>query len=450
MFGLSSDEALGQNVNIIMPEPYASEHNSYLKRYRDTGEARVIGIGREVEGRRKDGSVFPVDLSVTELWFGEQRKFVGITRSLEEKRQIEDDRNQFFRLSVDMICIANFDGYFVQLNPAWERILGFTAEELLAKPFIEYVHPDDQEATQAEAQRLAQGQEMISFENRYRTKDGEYRWFLWTASASEERGLIFALARDITDLRRSAEELKQAKDLAEKATQAKSEFLANMSHELRTPLNSVIGFTNVLLKDKDHKLNEAERTYLERILGNGKHLLDLINDILDLSKVEAGKLELELAPVSLNQVIEGTLSQLEGQVQGTRIQLETQIPENIELLNTDKAKLKQVLINLVGNAIKFTEEGSVTVLVHTVSGTSNPERIEVQDTGIGIPPDRLSTIFEAFQQVDTSTSRKFEGTGLGLAISHSLCELMGYQLTVESEPGVGSTFSIILSNGGKT
>lgn len=447
MFGLTADEAVGQNVTLIMPEPHASEHNAYLQRYRDTGEARVIGIGREVEGLRKDGTTFPMELAVSELWLGNQRKFVGITHSLEEKKRLEDDRNQFFRLSLDMICIANFDGYFIQLNPVWERIMGYTIDELLAKPFIEFVHPDDREATMAQAARLAQGHEMISFENRYRTKEGNYKWFFWNGTASIERGLIFAMARDITDIKQSAEQLKHARDLAESATQAKSEFLAKMSHELRTPLNSVIGFTNILLKDKDRKLTESETTYLERILGNGKHLLELINDILDLSKVEAGKLELQLTTVALDEIIVSTLAQLEGQVQGTKIRLEAQIPEKIELLNTDKAKLKQVLINLVGNAIKFTEEGSVTVVVHTQPDTSQPERIEVQDTGIGIPPDRIATIFEAFQQVDSSTSRKFEGTGLGLAISHSLCELMGYDLSVESEPGVGSTFSIILPDG---
>ncbi|UCD37263.1 MAG: hypothetical protein JSW54_10565, partial [Fidelibacterota bacterium] len=241
--------------------------------------------------------------------------------------------------------------------------------------------------------------------------------------------------------------LAQAINEAERATRTKSEFLAKMSHELRTPLNSVIGFTNVLLKNQDQKLGEKDLTYLDRILSNSQHLLSLINDILDLSKVEAGKLELEISSVSLDQVVNETVAQLEGQVRGTEVQLLAELPAEVTPIQTDKAKLKQVLINLVGNAIKFTEKGSVTVAILVNPETHNPERIEVHDEGIGIAPDRLSTIFDAFQQADRSpTSRKFGGTGLGLTISHSLCELMGYELTVDSEPEVGSTFSIVLSN----
>ncbi len=446
IFGLSFKDVIGHNVTTIMPEPHANRHDGYINRYIKTGEARIIGVGREVEGKRGNGTTFPMELAVSEMWLGDKRKFVGIIHDLTEKKQLEDDRNQFFSLSLDMICIANFEGCFEQLNPAWERTLGFTREELLAKPYIEFVHPDDHEATRIETAKLAEGMEMIAFENRFRTKGGDYRWFLWTASAVVERGRIFAMARDITELKLAAKELEQAKDLAEEATQAKSEFLAKMSHELRTPLNSVIGFTNVMLKNKNQNLGGSDLTYLERILDNGKHLLELINDILDLSKVEAGKMELELAHISVNQIIEETISQLGGQIQETGIKVETQLPKKMVTIETDGAKLKQVLFNLVGNALKFTDEGSVTVTVYTDSDTEVPKRIEVQDTGIGIPADRLSTIFEAFQQIDSGTSRKFEGTGLGLAISYSLCELMGFQLIAESELGVGSTFSIVLSN----
>jgi len=241
--------------------------------------------------------------------------------------------------------------------------------------------------------------------------------------------------------------LAQAIDEVERATQAKSEFLANMSHELRTPLNSVIGFANVLLKNKDQKLGAKDLTYLDRILTNGQHLLALINDILDLSKVEAGKLELEISSVSLDQVVNDMVAQLEGQARDKEVKPLAELPAEIMPSETDEFKLKEVLINLVGNAIKFTEKGNVTVTVIANPETHRPERIEVQDTGIGIPPDRLATIFEAFQQADSSTSRKFGGTGLGLAISRSLCDLLGYQLTVSSEEGKGSTFSIILTEG---
>ncbi|UCD36638.1 MAG: ATP-binding protein, partial [Fidelibacterota bacterium] len=200
-------------------------------------------------------------------------------------------------------------------------------------------------------------------------------------------------------------------------------------------------------KNRNEELSDKEITYLERIQDNGLHLLELINDILDLSKIESGKMELNITMVSLGKLVHETLEQMAGQVYGQEIELLAQLPDKMMDLHTDEAKLKQVVINLVGNALKFTEKGKVTVTVQVDQESRQPERIDVTDTGTGIQEERLETIFEAFQQVDSSTARKYGGTGLGLAISRSFCDLMGYELTVSSEVGTGSTFSIILSNG---
>lgn len=239
--------------------------------------------------------------------------------------------------------------------------------------------------------------------------------------------------------------LEIARDKAEIATQAKSEFLTQMSHELRTPLNSVIGFSNILLRNKNENLLETDITYLKRILDNGKHLLQLINDILDLSKVEAKRVELEIAPVSLNKLIKEILAQLQGYVREKDVELRAKIPPSVSLFETDAGKLKQVLINLVGNALKFTEKGSVTVRVKEDKDNHQPICIDVIDTGVGIPEDRLDVIFDAFEQIETGTAHDYRGTGLGLAISKSLCQAMGFLLEVESQEGKGSTFSIILN-----
>jgi signal transduction histidine kinase len=246
--------------------------------------------------------------------------------------------------------------------------------------------------------------------------------------------------------KRLDEALVEAKEAAETANQAKSQFLANMSHELRTPLNSVIGFANILLKNRGGNLNPKDLTYLERISDNGQHLLGLINDVLDLAKVEAGRMEVELAPVALGELVQETLEQMEGRVLSGQVALRAELPDDLQQFETDADKLKQVLINLIGNAIKFTEEGSITVRVEADPATRRAVRIDVIDTGIGIPEDRMEKVFEAFQQADNTTTRKYGGTGLGLAITRSLLELLGYRIELESQVGEGSTFSILLDS----
>jgi signal transduction histidine kinase/DNA-binding response OmpR family regulator len=276
------------------------------------------------------------------------------------------------------------------------------------------------------------------------------------ARANEElqqaRTDLEARVRERTaDLARANEELRRFSAEAEAANRAKSEFLANMSHELRTPLNSVIGFTNILLKNKAGNLRDQEITFLERVLDNGKHLLKLINEVLDLAKVESGRMELELETVALGDLIDSTLAGLEGQLKGKDVRLVAELPPRIASIETDSGKLKQVLINLIGNAIKFTEHGSVTVRVETNPDNGRPTALDVIDTGIGIPPDKRDKIFEAFQQADASMTREYGGTGLGLTIARSLCQLMGYDIEVHSTVGKGSLFRIVLGeNAGKS
>jgi PAS domain S-box-containing protein len=255
------------------------------------------------------------------------------------------------------------------------------------------------------------------------------------------------VARDITARKALADVVLAGKLAAEEANRAKSDFLARMSHELRTPLNAVIGFTNVLRRNRHGRLQRDEITYLERINANGRHLLGLINEILDLAKIEAGHETALVQPTSLGTLVRDTVAELDVRATDASVRLHTRLPAGLLEVRTDEAKLKQVLINLIGNAIKFTlPHGQVTVSVCTDADTGRPTRIDVADTGIGIPSHRLSAIFEAFEQGDRDTARNFGGTGLGLAISRKLCGLMGYHLVVRSEVGVGSIFSILLGD----
>jgi signal transduction histidine kinase/CheY-like chemotaxis protein len=252
------------------------------------------------------------------------------------------------------------------------------------------------------------------------------------------------LEQRVTELNEERDAHREARMLAESASKAKSEFLANMSHELRTPLNSVIGFSDILLKNKAQNFLAKDLGYVDRIQANGRHLLSLINSVLDLSKVEAGHAELEITTVPLGEFIRETLAELEPQAAARRVRLVIEDPDTLCLLETDRAKLKQVLINLVGNAVKFSEESEVRVSVKTDAVSGRALSIDVTDTGIGIPADRVGSVFEAFQQADNSTARQYGGTGLGLTISRSLAKLLGFDLTVVSREGVGSTFSLVL------
>jgi len=287
----------------------------------------------------------------------------------------------------------------------------------------------------------------------------DYFFECWLAPIKDKDGAITGgtcVATDISARVKTAAQLEQyvnqlainnkilarALEQAENATKAKGDFMASMSHELRTPLNSVIGFANVLLKNKSKHFTRQEITYIERIIDNGRHLLELINDVLDLSKVEAGQLELVMEDVDLNQLVTATISQMASQVKGKDIMLQTELPSHEITILADSFRLKQVIINLVGNAIKFTEKGTVTVAVLEDENADESVQLEVADTGIGISKDRLEFIFDFFQQGDSSTSRGYGGTGLGLAICRSLCELMGCNIAVESEIGRGSTFTV--------
>ncbi|MFN8588884.1 MAG: PAS domain S-box protein [Candidatus Eisenbacteria bacterium] len=380
---------------------------------------------------------------------------MALIRDVTERRQTElrlrealrqtREYSVLFENSNSLVCISDADGRFVQINPAWSRTLGWSDDELLARPIIELVHPDDVGSTLSEFdQLLARGGSTIAFENRFSTKDGGWRWLAWNATGDVASGRLYAVAVDVTDRRTAEAELVRSKELAESANRAKSDFLATMSHEIRTPMNGVLGMLGLLL---DTTLEREQREFAETSRASAEALLAIINDILDFSKIEAGKLAIEPLPFDLHTTVEDVAELLAARAAEKGVELVVDFaPDTPSRLIGDPGRIRQILLNLAGNALKFTERGHVSMRVESLERTARDVRlrIAVEDTGIGIPADKLPVLFSRFQQADSSMSRRFGGTGLGLAIARQLSELMGGGVTAESTLGRGSTFTCTL------
>ncbi len=409
----------------------------YLEQARQQGSARFEWHWQGRDGREvwEDVFVQPLVLRGIPCWV-----FTAV--DITARKQVEAELEQFFSVALDLLCIADERGYFRRLNPAWETALGRSLKELQSRPFLEWVHPEDLPATQQAMQKLLQEGRLDGFVNRYRTQDGSYRFIEWRASLAGS--LAYAAGRDITLAKQAQEQMKAAMEAAEAANRAKSEFLATMSHEIRTPINAIMGMASLLL---DTPLDPQQRDWVQTIRYGSEVLLSLINDILDFSKIESQKLELEETPFSLPQLMEELLDLMAAQAQSKDLELVAWVDPSLPAtLVGDPNRLRQILANLLSNAIKFTPQGEVVVTVEAQERDPQVQWVsfQVQDTGIGIPPEKQDRLFKPFSQVDSSISRRYGGTGLGLAISQRLCQLMGGEIWVQSQPGQGSTFGFRL------
>ncbi len=350
------------------------------------------------------------------------------------------------------MCGVDRQSHF--FNRGWTQFNGFSEERNLRYGRNEGIHFGDLENYMKSFLSAFDRREKLISEYRMRRFDGEYRWILeiaapWHDGENKFAGYIGSCL-DITDRKQAEEqlrwkekELKAAKESAELANRAKSEFLANMSHEIRTPMNAIIGFGQLL---QATALDKRQMDYLSTIIASGNHLLDIINDILDISKIESGKISFESVDFNLKTIMDDTFKIVAPRLEEKPIDLYIRIAEGVPLdLRGDPTKLKQVLVNLLGNSAKFTHQGDITLEVSVEKLAASKEDTHilqfcVSDTGIGIAPDKVDLIFEAFSQADYSTTRKYGGTGLGLAICKTLVTLMSGRIWVESKLGQGSRF----------
>ncbi|HSH76531.1 MAG TPA: response regulator [Longimicrobiales bacterium] len=417
------------------------QHRGCIDALTRDGELRFLKFHNViVEPAEGDPYVLGHAQDVTELILAERE--LQATRS-----RISEDAERFFQGSVDLLCVASLEGYFTRLNPQWEIVLGHPTEELLARPLLDFVHPANVEETARELAKLGEGVRTVRFENRCCRADGSYVWLQWSATTYGDEGVVYASARDVSRLKLREEELTRARLEADGANKAKGEFLANVSHEIRTPINGIIGMTELAL---DTPLTDQQREYLHMVQSSALALLDVINGVLDFSKIEAGKLQIEAIDFTLRDTLTGALKPLALVAEKKGIELLYDEGRDVpERLRGDPGRLRQVLVNLVGNAVKFTESGEVDLTTTKVRDLDDglELRFEVRDTGTGIPAAELEHVFEAFSQADGSTGRRFGGTGLGLSIASGIVETMGGRIEVESEEGAGSTFAFHLPFG---
>ncbi len=483
LFGYTEQEVKGKNIFILMPSPYREQHDEYMRQYLKTRHAKIIGKGREVKGLRKDGSIFPGDLAVSEFTLNGKKLFTGIIRDITDRKQAEETlkiSEEKFRnivksspMGIHMYQLnKNNQLIFVDTNRAADEILGLDNRQFINKTLEEAFPNIGETNIPAQLIKLAiEGGTTHNEQILYHDENvsGAFENFNFQASP----GFVVSMFLDITDrklaeekihklneelehrvLERTAElektnqELHEAKEIAEAANQTKSEFLANMSHEIRTPMNAILGFTEIL---ENLSKDEQQTQYLEAISSSGKALLKLIDDILDLSKVEAGKMELEYTVVNIAFIFQEMEQIFSLKLEEKQLEMEVQIDSSFPpAIMLDETRLRQILLNLIGNAVKFTDSGMIKLIAQCdhmdTSANTSDILISVEDTGIGIPQAEQEKIFGAFEQQNDQSHVRYGGTGLGLAITKRFVDLMQGTISISSEVGQGSVFKVRLEN----